>query len=135
MPRNPNEDIPPKEERLAEFFRRLERATSASSFEEGYAQLCTILNEVEDELTGLPNDPQRWRTLGRLFPPQRDRMSTIEGTEVKRFDSRRHVTFVGPNGAIEVRLSNNPGAVVFSKSGSDGRSICEICPRLRDSNR
>lgn len=131
---SPNEDIPAKEERLAEFFRRLKNAAPASSFAEGYDLLCAALDAVEDELTALPNDPRQWKTLGRLFPPQPDRMSTVKDTEIKRLDSLRHVTFIGPNGAIEIRSSRDPSAVAFSKAGSDGRSICDICPRLRDAN-
>lgn len=128
------DDVPSKDERLAEFFRRLVAAAPAASFDEAYSLVCTTLEQVEDELSGLPNEPDKWMSLDRLFPPQSDRMSTIEGTGIKRFDSLRHITYVGPNGAIEIRSSRDATAAYFSKPGRDGRSICDVDPRLRDAN-
>lgn len=61
------------------------------------------MDGVEDELTPYPNEPDRWMQIDRLFPPQMDRMSSVKGCDVKRFDSRRHVTYVSDNGAIELR--------------------------------
>lgn len=57
-----------KQERLAEFLRRLMAAPAASSFDEAYRQLCDILNAVEDELTSIPFDPANWQTDGRMYP-------------------------------------------------------------------
>ena len=96
---------------------------------------CSTLDQVEDELSGLPNEPERWRELDRLFPPQMDRMSSVAGSDVKRFDSKRHMTYIAPNGAIEVRLLPMSKLVVyFSKPGDDGRTVCDVCPQLRDKN-
>src|SRR4051812_30972198 len=50
-----------KGERFAEFLRRLRFAPPASNDEEAYAQICDILNAVEDEMTSIPYDPDNWR--------------------------------------------------------------------------
>lgn len=128
---------PSKAERLAEIFRRLHAADRVASFEDAYHLLCSTLEQVEDELSGLPNEPERWMTLDRMFPPQSDRMSSVEGCDVKRFDNVRHITYIAANGAIEVRSKRRQegvGEVHFSKPGFDGRSVTDCCPRLADAN-
>ena len=47
-----------KSERLAEFFRRLDLAPGATTFEEAYRLLCDTLNAVEDEMTTTPFTPE-----------------------------------------------------------------------------
>ena len=127
----------PKRDRLREVFRRLASAESPSTFDEAYRLLCSTIELVEDQHSGLPNEPARWKELQRLFPPGTDRMSSVEGTEVKRFDSLGHVTYIAPNGAIEIRAKrSNTGQVVvhLSKPGSDGLGLSEVCPQLKDKN-
>lgn len=126
---------PSKAERLAEFFRRLQMAAAVASFDEAHALIC--LDQVEDELSGLPNSPDQWMTSERLFPPQSDRMSSVSGCEVKRFDNLRHITYVAANGAIEIRaLRRKAGSIetVFSKAGSDGKGVSDQCPNLANDN-
>ncbi len=100
--------------------------------------LCETLDQVEDELSGLPNKPEPSMTLDRMFPPQADRISTVEGYDLKRLDSLRHITYIAGNGAMEIRLKRRPkdGSDVaqFSKPGADGRSISDICPKLAAKN-
>jgi hypothetical protein len=130
-------DTPPKRERLAEVFRRIGTAEPCTTFDEAYQLLCTIMDEVEDELTPYPNEPNRWMEIPRLFPPQTDRMSSVEGCDVKRFDSLRHVTYIAGNGAMEVRslrVVDGEVKVHFTKSGNDGRSVCDVCPDLKEAN-
>ena len=126
-----------KAERLAEFFQRLGAANPVASFDEAYRLLCSTLDQVEDELSGQPNEPERWMTLGRMFPPQSDRTSSVEDCEVKRFDNVGHVTYIAGNGAIEIRSKRRKEGIIqvhFMKPGLDGRSIAEFCPRLADAN-
>ena len=137
----PNEEgkgeISSKSARLLEVFRRMKLAPAPSSFDEAYRLLCRTIDQVEDELTGLPNEPARWRESGRLHAPQRDRMSSIANCEVKRFDSLRHLTYIAPNGALEIRTKRLvSGAILvhFSKPGGDGRSVSEVCPQLSERN-
>ncbi len=113
---------PTKAERFEEFLRRLGAAPAASSLDEAYRQVCDILNAVEDDLTSIPFDPPRWMEDGRMYPPQADRAFAVTGRpDLTRFRSRHHSTFIGANGAIEVRTDAD--VVVFSKSGADGRTV------------
>jgi hypothetical protein len=117
-----NDPIPPKRERLAEFFRRLAAAPAASTRDEAYCQVCDILNRVEDELTGIICDPANWMTDGRMYPAQPDSERSVKGrSDLKRYVSLGHNTIIGSNGAIEIRLLD--GTVVFGKPGADGASI------------
>lgn len=111
-----------KTERFEEFLRRLEVASPASNFDEAYRQVCDLLNDVENEMTSIPFDPPKWRIDGRMYPPQMDKATLVAGrSDVTRFRNRRHSTFIGTNGAIEIRT--DAGVVVFSKSGADGRTV------------
>jgi len=92
---------------LAEFLRRLESAPSARTFEEAYSQISNILNEVEDELTAIPNHPENWQTDGRLYPPKLDNVRTVpDKAAIKRFRSVGHNTFIEETAALKSRLSN-----------------------------
>jgi hypothetical protein len=115
----------PKQERFAEFLRRLGSAPPASGFEEAYDQLCAVLNEVEDEMTSIPFNPDAWQTDGRMYPPQSDSLREVDQhPKVKRFRSRAHNTFVRENGAIEIQTA--PGAeTLFTKPGADGKGVWE----------
>ncbi|MFN6103647.1 MAG: hypothetical protein ACK5EA_04245 [Planctomycetaceae bacterium] len=131
------EESPSKAVRLALFFQRLGEAGCSSTGAEAFRLLCSTLDQVEDELSGLPNEPERWLTLDRMFPPQTDRMSHVEGCDVLRFDNLRHMTYNAANGAIEIRSKhrrNGALEVHFSKAGADGRTLIEFCPRLASGN-
>ncbi|HVR39356.1 MAG TPA: hypothetical protein VMU84_09685 [Thermoanaerobaculia bacterium] len=113
-----------KEVRLREFFRRLELARAASSDAEALELIAAILTSVEDELTGVPADPSRWMTDGRMYPPQPDSRRDVPGHDtVTRYRSRAHNTFIGKNGAVEIRHINDD--VLFRKAGLDGRHVWE----------
>lgn len=123
--------------RLEEFFRRLNSAGAVASFEEAYDLLCSTLNQVEDEFSGLPNEPDQWMASDRMFPPQTDRMSSVPECTVKRFDSLRHITYIAKNGSIEIRskrLKAGKIEVHFSKAGSDGIQVSDVCPNLANRN-
>lgn len=112
-----------KEERFAEFLRRLGAAPPAGSLEEAYDQIGTILNEVEDEMTSIPFNPALWQTDGRMYPPQTDSVREVPGhPKVRRFRSRGHNTFLGENGAIEIQTAGS-GQVLFTKPGVDGKGV------------
>jgi len=115
----------PKRERLDEFFRRLLAAPNAGSFDEALAQLSKILDAVEDELSGAENSPQDWQSDQRLYPPQKDSLRFVpEHPRVRRFRNRRHSTYLGENGSVEiVSLS---GRVEVQKPGRDGRGVWEL---------
>ena len=85
--------------------------------------LVSILETVEDELTGIPNDPRNWRTDGRLYPPQRDNWFRVPGRpDVTRMRTKAHNVFIAANGAIEIRAVES-GVAIFTKAGADGREV------------
>jgi len=112
----------PKHERLEEFFRRLGSAPAATSSETALNLIAATLTAVEDDLTDVPADPERWMTDGRMYPPQPDsRREVPEHPEVTRYRSRAHNTFVRSNGAIEIR--DLADQVLFRKAGGDGKYV------------
>lgn len=110
-----------KDERLAEFFRRLGEAPSVGSAAEAIQLLARTLNDLEDEMTDIPADTTTWATDGRMYPIQEDNWRD-EPNGNQRGRSRSHNTFIGRNGAIEIRLVSS-GALVFSKPGVDGQGL------------
>jgi hypothetical protein len=112
----------PKHARFAEFLRRLEAAQPASTSQLALTLIASTLTEVEDELTDIPADPERWMTDGRMYPPQADsRREVADRPDVTRFRSRRHNTYVAANGAIEIRDLDD--RVLFRKAGANGEHV------------
>jgi hypothetical protein len=115
--------IPPRYVRLQEFFSRLELCGPFESFEEAYQRLVSLLEAVEDELTGIPNQPSNYLWDGRLYPPQKDNWHPVPGfPAVTRMRTTRHNIFIATNGALEIRLARSD-VVVFSRAGADGRKV------------
>ena len=111
-----------RQDRVAEFLQRLASAPAARSGDEALRLISKTLDEVEDQLTDIPNQPQNWQTDGRMYPPQADNARELLGrTDVVRYRSRGHHTFIRDNGAIEIR--NFSGTVIFSKHGTDGSGV------------
>jgi hypothetical protein len=111
-----------KKARLKLFHERLAAAPTARTHDEAYDLLCTILDAVEDEHSGLPNNPQ-WETDGRMYPPQIDSVRKVDGfPTVRRYRSSNHNTFIGSNGAIEIRQVV-PELVQFAKPGANGKGV------------
>ena len=82
------------------------------------------LDSVEDELTSVPFDPSQWRNDGRMYPFQDDSMLAPDNPFIAAFRSRHHRTYIGVNGAIEIR--DKTDAVIFSKAGVDSRTIEQL---------
>jgi hypothetical protein len=111
--------------RLEIFYERLQAAPAAQTGKDAYELLCATLNAVEDEYSGVPYNPPSWRTDGRLYPPQQDRVYAVPGfPDVLRYNSFKHDTFIASNGAIEVRIIA-AGAVDFAKAGANGKGVWE----------
>ena len=133
-------NIPPKRERLLEFFERLKRRYERdppNTYEAARELQEVELNRVEDERTGLPNEPARYKEIPRLFPVQDDNIEIVPGTTIKRLQSLRHVTYIAPNGAMLIRTwlpVNGKIQEHLSLKGSDGKSVCDICPDLAEKN-
>ena len=112
-----------KKSRLLLFYQRLRDADASSTHDEAFALICTALDAVEDEHSGVPNNPQNWQTDGRLYPPQIDSVRKVDGfPEVLRYRNSNHNTFVASNGAIEVR-EVDVEKVQFAKPGANGKGV------------
>jgi hypothetical protein len=109
-------------ERLTEIFRRLALAAPAASGTDALDLIALTMNQVEDQLSGMPFDPENWQNDGRLYPPQPDSARMIvDRPDLTRFRSRGHNTFIRSNGAIEIRTL--AGQVEFTKLGADGKGV------------
>jgi hypothetical protein len=84
--------------------------------------LSQTLTAVEDEFSGVPNDPSRYRSDGRLYPPQADAERSVPGrTDVRRYRSVAHNTYISDDGAI--LITDTKQRWVFSKPASNGATI------------
>jgi hypothetical protein len=79
----------------------MQAAPAAASADEAMTLLSNTLNEVEDELTDIPFDPDRWMNDGRMYPPQADNMRAGDDrTDLTRYRSLHYNTWIRTNGAI-----------------------------------
>ena len=72
---DPDRIPPPIRDRLAEVYRRLKERPHASTGTEALQQLCEVLEQVEDELSGIARQdpsPGPARFDGRMYCPEED---------------------------------------------------------------
>src|SRR5207244_313587 len=90
---------------LQEFYRRLAAAPRATSAEEALEQASRILEEVEDDLSGIPKQtppPLPGMTDGRMYPPQPDlTVHQSDGRIIAR--TRGHVIEIEADGGLAIR--------------------------------
>lgn len=114
-----------KHTRLQLFYERLQAAPAGHTHDESYTLLCETLVAIEDEHSGVSNNPDSWQTDGRLYPPRPDRSYAVDGfPNVVRYRSFGHNTYIASNGAIEIKLVAS-NEVDFSKPGADGKGVWE----------
>ena len=114
-----------KGKRLRFFFERLTGAPPANSADEALALLAKILNEVEDEHSGVEYNPDAWADDGRMYPPKEDnRRSVVDRPSLRRYRNAKHNTFFGLNGSIRIEDLN--GNVLLDKPGRDGRKTDDL---------
>jgi hypothetical protein len=116
----------PRADRFATFLERLKNAQPASTHDEAFDLIAALLNGVEDEMTSISFNPATWQTDGRMYPPQADAAHDVPRfPDVKRYRSRKHNTFIGANGAIEIAIPPpaDGGQTIFSKDGADGKPV------------
>jgi hypothetical protein len=90
--------------RLQEYFRRLTDAPPASSADEALALVCDLLDEVEDELSGIPKrepPPSPGMSDGRMYPPLADRIKHYPDGGLIAI-SRAHTVEIASDGSITI---------------------------------
>lgn len=119
----------PRKARLELFYQRLGECQPFQSFDQALEGLSRILNQVEDEFSGVAYQPDTHQTDGRMYPPQADSVREVDGfPSVARLRHKAHNTFIGSNGAIEIRDATNPpetARLQFQKPGSNGKGVWE----------
>jgi hypothetical protein len=117
-----------KQERLEEFYRRLNAAPPADSFDSARKLVDDTLTAVEDELSGLPNEPPDEAVkTDRMYPSKDDNIHAVPGrAAVRRLRSLRQNTYIADNGAIRIESVVAPGedpVVYLEKPGKDGGHV------------
>ncbi len=109
--------------RLAEFFRRMIEAPAAGNADAALGMITETLNAVEDEHSGIPNDPTGPRADERMFPPIERYYFAIEGRpDLDGYRQKAHDTIIAGNGAILIRVRKTM-KTIFEKPGRDGRKV------------
>jgi hypothetical protein len=115
--------------RLEEFFRRLMLTPACGSAECAFERVRSILNSVEDELSGVPYDPCHPRNDGRLYPAKPwFRCRTPGRPDLRRYRFKTHFLYLGVSGAI--LIEHKQYGVALSKPAQDG-AIVELTPAGR----
>jgi hypothetical protein len=119
-------EILTKHERIEEILRRLREAAPFSSLTEARAGLELIIRAVEDEFSGIPENPDSpiSGTDGRIYPPHDRFEIETASPRVRTFKQLRHRTSFGENGALQITTA--AGTVVLDLAGADGKSIAAL---------
>jgi Pretoxin HINT domain len=108
----------PIPQRLEEYFRRLREAPVAQNAEEGLTQVREILNQVEDDLSGITRQnppPPINMPDGRMYPPLDDFITrNSDGGIFAR--SRGHIIEISPQGNIKI-IDKRTGDILVDKQG------------------
>ncbi len=109
-----------KSHRLQVFISRLKAAPPVSTKTEALALIATVLDEVEDELSGIVANPANWRSDGRMYPPQDDNArASVTPPGITVYRSRHHRTLLWESGGFAI-VQVGTGDVVVVKPGTDG---------------
>lgn len=112
-----------KGERIAELMWRLEAAPAAGTAEEALQLVTRLLEEIEDQHSGVPNDPSSPMANERIWPPIARYHFAIEGrADLDGYRQRGHETILGANGAILIRTRRD-ARVMLDKAGQNGRKV------------
>lgn len=73
-------------------------------------------------MTDIVNNPETWKSDGRMYPPQLDSLRPVQGRpDVTRFRTLGHYVDIAQNGAIVIARVGGPA--VFVKGGADGKGV------------
>jgi len=115
--------VPSRAERVAEFYRRIKAEPAPATRLARREQLARLLKEVEDEMSGIPYDPEERGDDGRMYPPRDDSERDVPNAPgVTRYRTKGHNVFIGDNGAVEVQIVGT-GEQQLALPGADGKGI------------
>jgi hypothetical protein len=104
------------QDRIKEFYKRLGASPRASTADEALEQLSRTLDEVEDDLSGIPKKsppPPPGMPDGRMYPPLPDFLTRHpDGSITAR--TRGHVIEIGSDGGVTIR-NKKTGSTEFTK--------------------
>ena len=112
-----------KGERVAELVRRLEASPPSDHAEEALCLVTRVLDDIEDQHSGVPNDPTSPMADERIWPPIARYHFEISGRpDLDGYRQKGHETIIGANGAILIRTRRDV-KVILEKPGRDGRKV------------
>jgi len=112
-----------KSARLKIVLQRLHTAEATATHDAAFALIAEILNDVEDEHSGIPANPSNWRSDGRMYPPQADNArSSPDLPGVMVYRNRGHRTLVAANGAFTI-IDVQTDEVLIEKLGLDRQGL------------
>lgn len=112
-----------KGERIMELVRRLEASPAPANAEGALRLVTSVLEEIEDQYSGVPNDPSSPMADERIWPPIARYHFAIEGRpDLDGYRQRGHETILGANGAILIRTRRDV-RVILDKAGQDGSKV------------
>jgi hypothetical protein len=114
--------------RLAEILRRLAVAAPFATGAEALAVLHQIVRDVEDEYSGIPEDPNAHLATtsdGRMYGPH-DRFEFRSGSpRIRAWGQTGHRTFIGDNGAMRIdRRADDSSEIELP--GADGKTVTDL---------
>jgi hypothetical protein len=101
---------------LSIFYERLGNLPAPTSADEAFGQLSSTLTQVEDEFSGVVENPNPGlKPDGRMYPPRADNITRTPegGINAKTFGN---LIEIDPDGATRI-LSRRSGDVVYSREG------------------
>jgi hypothetical protein len=105
-------------ERIAELWRRLDTAAPPKDADEALGLVSRTLDKVEDDLSGVPKNPNPSLTPdGRMYPPQED-MIVRHADGAITAKTRGHAIEISPGGSMKFYLRHN-GELAYSRGGAD----------------
>jgi hypothetical protein len=116
-----------KRERIERLLRDISSAHPFASLQEARSAVEGIIRQVEDELSGIPENPKADETTvsdGRMYPPSDKYETKQKSPSVRTFRQLAHRTSFGENGAILIQTLAGSG--VLDLPGKDGRRISDL---------
>jgi DNA-binding phage protein len=82
------------------------RRPSATTTDGVLNLLARVIRQIEDQHSGVENNPDAWKDDGRMYPPQEDNWRGVpDRPSLRRYRSAKHNTFIGLNGSIRIQTA------------------------------